>query len=105
MPYKVTPMELALIINVILFLFSIAGYLLPTILAALRRHPQLLVIFLVNFLLGWTVIGWIGALAWSLFGPGTNLTRTGSALEVAQTRYAKGEITSSELEDIKTTLQ
>ena len=39
---------------------------LPTIIAIVKKHDKLLKIFLVNILLGWTFIGWIVALIWSL---------------------------------------
>ena len=39
---------------------------LPTIIAVARRHPKALWIFLLNFFLGWTGIGWIAALVWSV---------------------------------------
>jgi hypothetical protein len=39
---------------------------LPSIIAAARRHPKVLWIFLLNLFLGWTGIGWIGALVWSV---------------------------------------
>jgi hypothetical protein len=42
------------------------GYLLPFSIALYRGHPAVVNIFLVNLLLGWTVIGWIVALVWSL---------------------------------------
>jgi hypothetical protein len=41
-------------------------YLLPTIIGIARKHLQLAPIMIINFLLGWTVIGWIGALVWSV---------------------------------------
>lgn len=37
----------------------------PTWIALLRGHPNLMPIFIVNFFLSWTCIGWIVALAWS----------------------------------------
>lgn len=40
-------------------------YLLPTILAGVRSNPQTLAIFVLNLLLGWTVLGWVGALVWA----------------------------------------
>lgn len=40
-------------------------YLLPSIIAAARRHPQLVPIFIINFIFGETVIGWIGAMIWA----------------------------------------
>jgi uncharacterized membrane protein YhaH (DUF805 family) len=44
-------------------------YFLPTILAAVRRHHNILGVFLLNFFLGWTVIGWIVALVWAMSAP------------------------------------
>lgn len=40
-------------------------YLPPTIIAWVRQHPNRVSIFLLNLLLGWTVIGWFVALIWS----------------------------------------
>ncbi len=45
------------------------GYLLPTAVAGVRDHRNTGAIFLLNFLLGWTVIGWIGALVWAVTSP------------------------------------
>lgn len=41
-------------------------YLLPSIVAALRGHRNGAPVFVVNLFLGWTLIGWVVALAWSL---------------------------------------
>lgn len=43
-----------------------AIHFLPTIIAALRRGRNVVGIFLLNLLLGWTVIGWVIALVWAL---------------------------------------
>lgn len=43
-----------------------AGYLLPTTIALIRRRDNRMAIFLVNFLLGWTLLGWVITLAWSV---------------------------------------
>lgn len=45
---------------------GIAFYLLPTIIALLRSHPNGASILVVNLFLGWSCIGWIVALAWSV---------------------------------------
>lgn len=37
-------------------------YMAPTIVAALRRHPHLLHVAVVNVLTGWTIVGWIVAI-------------------------------------------
>jgi hypothetical protein len=41
-------------------------YFIPTFMAAIRSHRNGLAIFALNLLLGWTLVGWIGALVWSL---------------------------------------
>ena len=47
----------------------VAGYFLPAMIAILRKHPQKLAISVLNLVIGWTVIGWVGALIWSLTSP------------------------------------
>jgi hypothetical protein len=42
---------------------SILLYFLPTLIA--RDKPDVMAIFLVNLLFGWTVIGWFVALIWA----------------------------------------
>lgn len=44
----------------------LATYFLPTIVAASTRHRQLPAIAAVNLLLGWTGLGWVAALVWTL---------------------------------------
>lgn len=48
-------------------LFGVMGlvYIIPTIIAAKRNHPNVAAIFLLNLLLGWSLIGWVAALVWS----------------------------------------
>jgi len=41
-------------------------YWLPTIIAIVRHAPSALGVAAVNFLFGWTVIGWFMALVWAL---------------------------------------
>ena len=40
-------------------------YFLPTCVALLRHKRNSLAIFILNFLAGWTAIGWIAAIVWS----------------------------------------
>ncbi len=47
------------------FGLSFVMYFLPSIIALARSKRDLLAIFLVNLLLGWSVIGWIVALVWA----------------------------------------
>lgn len=44
----------------------IAAYLLPTIVALLRRHRNGTAIMAANVLFGWMGIPWFGVLVWSL---------------------------------------
>jgi hypothetical protein len=48
----------------ILFLFVM--YWLPTLIAIVRHTPSALGVAMLNFFLGWTVVGWILALVWAL---------------------------------------
>ena len=57
-----------------LFAIIIIPYFLPTIIAMLRRSNSTGGIFLLNFFLGWTFIGWIGALIWSITSQNTTTT-------------------------------
>ncbi len=41
-------------------------YFLPTVIALARGHHNGFAIFLTNLLLGWTMIGWLVALIWSV---------------------------------------
>lgn len=41
-------------------------YLVPTVIASMRRHPNAGAIMLLNVLLGWTLLGWVVALVWSV---------------------------------------
>jgi len=41
------------------------GYFLPTVVSSQRRHRNGTAIFVMNLLLGWTLVGWIIALIWS----------------------------------------
>lgn len=44
----------------------LALYLLPSIIAFQRGKKNKLAILLLNIFLGWTLIGWVGSLVWSV---------------------------------------
>ena len=52
-----------------LLLINIPLYMLPTIIAGYRVHPNTGAVAILNFLLGWTGLGWVAALAWSFAKP------------------------------------
>jgi hypothetical protein len=54
--------------GIIALLIIIGSYLLPTLIASARGHRSTAAIGVVNILFGWTFIGWIWALIWSLTG-------------------------------------
>lgn len=51
------------------FLVVVGLYFLPFGVATSRRHPHVLGIFVLNLLLGWIVLGWVGALIWACVSP------------------------------------
>lgn len=48
------------------FGFGFVMYFLPSIIALARSKHDLTAIVLLNFFLGWTMIGWVVALVWAL---------------------------------------
>jgi Superinfection immunity protein len=57
--------SLALVLALVLFVVAVlvATYLLPTIVAVKRDLPNTAPLVIVNVFLGWTLIGWVLALA------------------------------------------
>ena len=62
--------------SIILLLLWILGlglltliYFIPAIVALKRKHHNRTAIFALNFFAGWTLLGWIVALVWSLTSP------------------------------------
>ena len=41
-------------------------YFLPSLISFLRGHKNTLAIFLLNLVFGWTLLGWMAALIWSV---------------------------------------
>ncbi len=48
---------------------SLALYFVPALLASSRNHPRSQAIWVVNVLVGWTVVGWVVCLVWALSEP------------------------------------
>lgn len=59
-------MILGFIVGMGLVLALIALYFAPTIVAVVRKHRNIPAIATVNALLGWTFVGWVIALVWSV---------------------------------------
>lgn len=47
-------------------------YFLPSIVSALRKKSNTAAIFILNLLLGWTLIGWVVALVWAFTTDGSS---------------------------------
>jgi len=52
--------------EIMLVVLIFALYFLPFLIASLRQRKNILAIFLLNLTLGWTFLGWIAALIWSV---------------------------------------
>jgi hypothetical protein len=52
----------------------LALYLIPSLVTAIRHHHNELAIFILNFLLGWTGLGWVVALVWACTTPAPHAT-------------------------------
>lgn len=46
--------------------FGFCFYFLPTLIASARSHCNTSSILVLNFFLGWSIVGWVAALAWSV---------------------------------------
>jgi uncharacterized membrane protein len=51
--------------TILILVAIVVLYLLPTLIAFGRQHPHRQEVTLVNILLGWTLIGWIGVFLWA----------------------------------------
>lgn len=50
---------------VLILIVIVSAYLFPTVNAVRRQHNNIAAIAVLNILLGWTFVGWVGALVWS----------------------------------------
>lgn len=57
---------LEFIFFILIVVSGIFLYLLPAIVAIRTKHPRRIAITLLTVLLGWTMIGWLALLLWSL---------------------------------------
>jgi len=53
-------------IIIILAIIGFVVYGLPSIIAYRKHHPKENAIIIINFFLGWTIIGWVICLAWAV---------------------------------------
>jgi hypothetical protein len=60
------------LVTLIALLVALGLYFLPTVIAAVKKSRQTTAIFALNLLLGWTLLGWVAALVWSLINTGSD---------------------------------
>lgn len=65
-PLDSTGLSIIILLVILLVLVLIMFYFLPSIIAGSKRKRNAGAIFALNLLLGWTFIGWVVALVWSL---------------------------------------
>jgi hypothetical protein len=53
---------------------GLGAYLLPTLVSWMRHHPHTASIGILNLLLGWTLLGWVGAMVWAASARPTDAT-------------------------------
>jgi hypothetical protein len=58
-----------LVLGLMFWAVLIGLYWVPTIIAAVRHHHDITMIAIINGLLGWTIIGWVVALANAFSNP------------------------------------
>lgn len=62
------------VLATLLLIVAVLVYFVPGITASTAKHKNSSAIWALNFLLGWTVLGWVGAFIWALTAdsrPGT----------------------------------
>jgi len=53
-------------LGIIIILIFIVMYFVPAFVAYKKKHKNKESIFMLNYLVGWTFIGWVFALVWAL---------------------------------------
>ena len=66
---------IALLAMIALILIVLAVYWLPSIIGYYRRTPDIFSVVVTNALLGWTVVGWLVAMAMAARTPAPSLSK------------------------------
>ncbi|WFQ80513.1 MULTISPECIES: superinfection immunity protein [Xenorhabdus] len=53
-------------IGLLLAIAALFVYFFPTYVASRKIHSKIYIIAFINLIVGWTVIGWLGCLAWAM---------------------------------------
>ena len=85
----------------LLILLIVPLYFLPTIIANSRKSANSSGVFVLNFLLGWTILGWIGALIWAV----TSSPKQATTVIVNNTSQSYSQEYKDERPEFKQTIQ
>jgi len=55
-----------IVTGILIIIITALIYFIPSIIATNSNHKNALGIVILNLLLGWTILGWVGALIWSV---------------------------------------
>ncbi len=92
--------------HLLILLIFIPSYFIPTCIALSRKKSNTLSIFALNLLLGWSLIGWAGALIWALSNKEGNQNNRSTIDQLTQLKvlHDQGVITDEEFETQKSRL-
>ncbi|NPD85344.1 superinfection immunity protein [Lentimicrobium sp. L6] len=79
---------------IILWVGLIVFYFIPIIIGLQKVHAKSILI--INLLLGWTLLGWIGALIWAINSPEKNAPMQDPIIQPQQESLSKKEKANSE---------
>jgi uncharacterized membrane protein len=100
------------IVGLIGILIALFIYFIPSFIAHKRGHKNKLPIILLNLFFGWSLVGWVGALIWSLMdaisveqsNKSTGTSRAADELERLHSLKEKGIITEEDFNKKKADL-
>ncbi len=52
--------------EILLVLVGMVVYFVPCLVGSRRNHRNAMPIFILNLFLGWTFVGWVGAMGWAM---------------------------------------
>jgi hypothetical protein len=93
---------IAAIFAVLFFLLAPSLYLFPTIEAWRAKKNNLTSIALLNVLLGWTVLGWVGALIWAASSEQSERSTAAELAEPPKNEWLQGNLPSNPVPQLKT---
>ncbi len=76
---------LLVMVGIVVVIIGLALYFLPAIIAYNRKHSNKGIILLLDFLIGWTLLGWVGCLIWAFLDTDQRITTTNTNTSTVST--------------------